>query len=379
MKRIAAILLAGVILAGCAAVAAAGTDQTLVPLSYFTGTYFPDVVEQAESRVDTATEEIYQSALAALNAAHSANLGQTGGAEPGSSALTDQRVKRGDVITLSTGAGVMLLAGQAVVSYSSGAVVDVTAGQTAASGTALSTNHRYLAAENTAAAVSITSDTAVICLEGSFSLSASGETDYNALADALKAMGMFQGGDTGYGSGYDLERAPTRIEGLIMFLRLLGEEQAALSYTGACPFGDVPAWAQRYAAYAYDRGYTRGVGTGGTGELVFGTQNTITAGEYVTFVLRALGYSDSGSTPDFTWDTALDKGAEAGVLTAGEYALLTEKPFLRAQVVYLSYFALSAPVKDGSGTLLDKLAAAGSVDRTAVSAVMDGVTVTRLS
>lgn len=221
------------------------------------------------------------------------------------------------MITLSTGAGVMLLAGQAVVSYSSGAVVDVTAGQTAASGTALSTNHRYLAAENTAAAVSITSDTAVICLEGSFSLSASGETDYNALADALKAMGMFQGGDTGYGSGYDLERAPTRIEGLIMFLRLLGEEQAALSYTGACPFGDIPAWAQRYAAYAYDRGYTRGVGTGGTGELVFGTQNTITAGEYVTFVLRALGYSDSGSTPDFIWDTALDKGAEAGVLTAG--------------------------------------------------------------
>ena len=36
-------------------------------------------------------------------------------------------------------------------------------------------------------------------------------------------------------------------------------------------------------------------------------------------------------------------------------------------------------MKDGSGTLLDALAAAGSVDRTAVSAVMSGVTVARLS
>ena len=379
MKKVAAILLAGIILAGCAAVAAAGTDQTLVPLSYFTGTYYPDVVKQAETRVETATEKVYQTALAALNAKHSANLGQTGGTGSASGSLADQRVKRGDAITLNTGAGVMLLAGQAVVSYSSGAVVDVTAGQTAASGTALSANHRYLAAENTSAVVSITSDTAVISLEGSYLLSPSGETDYNALADALKAMGMFKGGDTGYGSGYDLERAPTRIEGLIMFLRLLGEEQTALAYTGACPFGDVPAWAQRYAAYAYDKGYTKGVGTDGTGKLVFGTQNTITASEYVTFVLRALGYSDSGSAPDFTWNTALSKGLETGVLTAGEYKLLTEKTFLRAQVVYLSYFALSAQMKDGSGTLLDALSAAGSVDRTAVSAVMSGVTVTRLS
>ena len=142
MKKVAAILLAGIILAGCAAVAAAGTDQTLVPLSYFTGTYYPDVVKQAETRVETATEKVYQTALAALNAKHSANLGQTGGTGSASGSLTDQRMKRGDAITLNTGAGVMLLAGQAVVSYSSGAVVDVTAGQTAASGTALSVNHR---------------------------------------------------------------------------------------------------------------------------------------------------------------------------------------------------------------------------------------------
>ena len=78
--------------------------------------------------------------------------------------------------------------------------------------------------------------------------------DYNALADALKQMGLFQGTGTAYGSGYDLEQAPNRIVGLVMFLRLIGEEGAALSSTAANPFADTPAWCDRYVAYAYEKG-----------------------------------------------------------------------------------------------------------------------------
>lgn len=377
MKRIAALALAGLILIGCAAVYASGgsASDPLVPLSYLTGTYIPGVVSQAETRVDSATGQTYQTALNDLNARHAAYSGEGSG----SAALTDRRVKRGDCFTLSAGSGAVLLAGSASVTFSSGAVVDVTAGQSVPSGTSLTARHRYLAAEQTSAAVTITSDTAVICLEGTFLTTLSTEVDYNALADALKEMGMFKGGDLSYGSGYDLERAPTRIEGLIMFLRLLGEEQAALSHAGPCPFADVPAWCQGYVSYAYEQGYTKGVGTNASGTLVFGTNNTITAGEYVTFVLRALGYTDSGSAPDFAWNTALAKGMESGVLTAGEHKILTERPFLRAQVAYLSYFALSAQMKDGGGTLLDALAAGGGVDRAAVGAIMSGVTVARIS
>ena len=66
------------------------------------------------------------------------------------------------------------------------------------------------------------------------------------------------------------------------------------------------------------------------------------------------------------------------MLNAAEQAKLTGSPFLRAGG-YLSYFALSAPLKDGSGILLDRTAASSGVDKAVFQAVMNGVTVDRLS
>ena len=159
-----------------------------------------------------------------------------------------------------------------------------------------------------------------------------------------------------------------------MFLRLIGEEEAALSYTGVNPFVDVPAWADRYVAYAYSKGYTTGVS--GT---AFAPERAMGASEYVIFLLRALGYSETGDNPDFTWQTALTRGAELGVLTKGEAQWLSSATFLRAHVAYLSYFSLEAPMADGSGTLLDFLSASGALDRTLVEQVQAKVTVQRVS
>ena len=377
MKRAAVLLLAALVLVSCAAVYAAGgtSSDPLISIDYLNTTYLPEVVEKAAQAVASKTQTTYQAVLSGLDARQKAYLGE-GGA---SGALADQRYKRGDVISLTPGSGVLLLAGGASVSYGAGgAVVDVTAGQTVASGSALTARHHYLAGEYTTASVTVTTDTAVLSAEGLFTLSPSAEPDYNALADALKAMGLFRGSDTGYGSGYNLELTPTRVEGLVMFLRLIGEEDAALSYTGADPFADTPEWCRRYTAYAYAKGYTKGVGASATGQLYFGTGNTMTAGEYMTFVLRALGYTDSGSAPDFSWANAVGKSLEFGAINSAEHTLLTGKPFLRAQVVYVSYFALSAPMKSG-GTLLSGLTASGALDGAAVQSVMNGVNVPRLS
>ena len=127
--------------------------------------------------------------------------------------------------------------------------------------------------------------------------------------------------------------------------------------------------------YAYAQGYTKGMDEEGG---IFGTNDTLTAGQYVTFLLRALGYRDSGEAPDFTWDTALERAVELGVLTPGEEAMLTSETFLRAQVVYLSYFALDAPCQDGSGTLLERLVSGGILDGAVASVVRSGVEVSRL-
>lgn len=382
-KTIVLLLTAAVLVSGAAAYATGAlTGESLISKSYLTGTYVPDVEKQVSQRVQERTEQAYQAALTALNQAHSAYLAQAGsggtaGTGTYASALADLRFKKGDVITLSTGSGGMLLAGSGSVSYAGGAVVDVTAGETVPSGSALAPRHRYLAGENTTASLTITSDTAVLSVEGYYSLAPSGSVDYNALADALFEMGLFQGSGTTYGSGYDLENPTTRIMGVVMFLRLIGEEQAALSSTAVNPFVDTPAWCDRYVAYAFEKGYTNGVGESPSGALYFAPDRQISAEEYVTLILRALGYTDSGAAPDFTWDTAVSRAVSWGLLSSGEQAMLSQSQFLRAQVVYLSYFALNAPRK-GGGVLLDRTVSSGGLNRSQLEQVMAAVTVPRL-
>ena len=376
MKKAASILLAGAILVSGGAVVTA--SESLVSKSYVDGTFTTQALEQVSKRAEEEMSASYNQALNELNSKHSSYLSQVGGGTGGtsvSSGLSDRRLKKGDVLTLSSGSGVMLLAGSA--SASGGVLVDTTAGTTVAAGGGLTARHRCLAGE-TAAAVTITSDTAVFSLEGSYTLSASGNVDYNAMADGLTQMGLLKGTGAAYGSGYELERQALRVEGLVMFIRLMGEENAALTSTAVNPFADSPSWADRYLAYAYEKGYTTGIGTNAAGQLMFGPNNTISAGEYMTFVLRALGYSESGTNPDFNWQNAMDAAVAYGVIRQSEAALLSGSSFCRAQVVYLSVCALSAPTKTG-GILLDKTASNGGYDQTSMQAILNGISALRLS
>ena len=376
MKKAASILLAGAILVSGGAVVTA--SESLVSKSYVDGTFTTQALEQVSKRAEEEMSASYNQALNELNSKHSSYLSQVGGGTGGtsvSSGLSDRRLKKGDVLTLSSGSGVMLLAGSA--SASGGVLVDTTAGTTVAAGGGLTARHRCLAGE-TAAAVTITSDTAVLSLEGSYTLSASGNVDYNAMADGLTQMGLLKGTGAAYGSGYELERQALRVEGLVMFIRLMGEENAALTSTAVNPFADSPSWADRYLAYAYEKGYTTGIGTNAAGQLMFGPNNTISAGEYITFVLRALGYSESGTNPDFNWQNAMDAAVAYGVIRQSEVALLSGSSFCRAQVVYLSVCALSAPTKTG-GILLDKTASNGGYDQTSMQTILNGISALRLS
>ena len=379
MKKAAAILLAGAILAGSGAVVAAG-GQSLVSKSYVDKTFTGQALEQVSKRAESQMSAAYDRALNDLNSKHSGYLGQSGTGSSGGvftvSGFADRRFKRGDVLTLTPGSGVMLLAGGAA--SSGGVLVDVTAGAAVAAGGGLSVRHRCLAGESAATVVTVTSDTAVLSLEGSYTLSPSGSVDYNAMADGLAEMGLLKGTGAAYGSGYELERQTVRVEGLVMFIRLMGEESAALASTAVNPFVDSPSWADRYLAYAYERGYTTGIGTNAAGQLVFGPNNTFTAAQYMTFALRALGYSDGGDAPDFSWQNAMDAGLAYGVIRQSELAMLNSSAFCRAQVAYLSVCALSAPAKTG-GTLLDRTVSSGGFDPGTMGAVLERISALRMS
>jgi hypothetical protein len=379
MKKTPAIFLIVAAICACLgfALAAGGTvEDPLISRSYLEGNYQAGLLAEADTRAASDMEAILQSGLGGLDD-QKAELNQrirllTEGYEY-HSVFSDVRLKRDDTVSGVTGTGVLVLAGSASVSFPSGTVVDVSAGEAVSAGSALQTDHRYLVAEDTEAIFTVTSDTAVLSTDGYFFLEQSTATDYNALADALKAMNLFRGSDTPYGSGYALEEKPTRIQGLVMFLRLIGEEDDALAFAGKNPFVDTDPWCDRYLAYAYAMGYTNGVDLP---RGLFDPQATITATQYATFVLRALGYSDSAG--EFSWDAALDKADSIGLITAGERTMLNEETFYRAQLVYLSYYSLSGQLKNSGTTGLDRLIAKGFISSETAQAAMSAVIVNRL-
>lgn len=361
-KEPIALLLIGALLSGIVTVAASEAGSAadpLIALNWLRETFIPGATADAADRVDQKLDEVADEITAS-------------GAQG-----TELRVKYGDILWLDSGSSLTALAGGLSVSASSqGTVVDLSDGAQPPLGSSVTVDHRYLAAENSRIAFFVDSDTAVVRYSGSCKLEAGAGTDYNALAEALKTLGLFRGSDVPYGSGYDLESAPTRIQGLVMFLRLIGEEQLALNYPGSgITFADVPEWAEAYVAFAYDRGYTKGQEIDSQWRVVFGSDQPLAARDYVTFLLRALGYAE-GNT--FNWETAISDAQTLGVLTEGEVKLLTEKPFLRAQVAYLSYMSLSAQMAGGTGTLLDKLTSAGAVSATAASTSMKDLAKQRL-
>lgn len=167
------------------------------------------------------------------------------------------------------------------------------------------------------------------------------------LAEDLKQLGLFKGVSE---TDFALGRAPTRVEALVMLIRVLGKESDALSKGGKHPFLDVPDWAKNYVGYAYENNLTNGVSA-----TKFGSTSEASASMYLTFVLRALGYSDKNG--DFTWDNPFALARETGIMKGNPDVM----KFLRGDVVLVSYAALEAEVKGTGKTLAEKLISSGAL------------------
>ncbi len=178
------------------------------------------------------------------------------------------------------------------------------------------------------------------------------EDEATQAAETLHALGLFQGkGNDADGNPiYDLGSAPTRMEAVTMLVRLLGKEAEAKAGTWETPFTDVDDWAKPYVGYAYASGLTKG-----TGDTTFGGKSLVTATQYLTFVLRALGYD---SSKDFKWDAAWELTDELGI-THGEYTAENNADFLRGNVAQISLGALPAKMNGAAFTLAEKLIGEG--------------------
>ncbi len=145
---------------------------------------------------------------------------------------------------------------------------------------------------------------------------------------------------------FDLERTPTRAEAVTMLVRFLGKEEDASKLGKTHPFTDVPAWADGYVSYAYENGLTNGMSA-----TVFGADMLATPEMYMTFMLRVLGYTDSGENKDFSYENPWELDRELRISPLDyEY-----KTFTRIDMVNISCATLYKQLKNQNVCLFEKM------------------------
>ena len=184
-------------------------------------------------------------------------------------------------------------------------------------------------------------------------------------AETLHSMGLFLGiGNDADGNPiFANENNATRIQGLIMLLRLFGVYEDALESDYPNPFTDVTgAYNSSIVAFAFAHGITTGVTT-----TTFEPGAEMTAWQYLTFILRAMGYVDG---TDFNHRTAWTFTDTLGI-TNGEFDA-DNNTMRRGNVAVISLRAMVTPDADGI-TILEILVTLGVITEDGLEALADAL------
>jgi len=186
-------------------------------------------------------------------------------------------------------------------------------------------------------------------------LAAEGEVSRETLAaEALHSLGLFLGyGDDEYGEPmFGLGDSSTRLQGVIMLLRLLDLYYDARESSFHNPFEDVTGdYNTAIVAFAHEMRYTSGISP-----TRFDPTGRLSAAMFLTYVLRVLGYRDG---LDFNWNSSWELTDTLGI-TNGRFNALNNT-LQRGDMVLVSLFALEQTFKDSEQTLVEAL-----IDREAV-------------
>lgn len=141
---------------------------------------------------------------------------------------------------------------------------------------------------------------------------------------------------------FNLGASMTRGEAITMVVRLSGYEKEALAYRYQHPFTDVDSWGDAYVGFAYQYGISNGVS-----ESTFGFQEPITQTQYLTLLLRALGYTD------VDWQNPYPTANRIGLVEGEDY--YRGSTFLRSDMCIISSGVLDVKVAGENYTLYSML------------------------
>lgn len=174
------------------------------------------------------------------------------------------------------------------------------------------------------------------------SVKVSPEVTEQEAAQRLSYLGLLSG--SGWKDGkidFELERNLTKLETLILIVRMLGVETEVLENPAEHPYTDVPEWGSAYVGYFYENGVFAE-----EGPAEFLPDNNVSSEEFLTFMLYALGYTAQVEQ----YNPALSgvSGLRAGICTE------LKESITRGDAVMMMFRTLNATV-NGSDKLLSQV------------------------
>ena len=189
---------------------------------------------------------------------------------------------------------------------------------------------------------------------------------YEAEAKVLNDLGLM--------AGYGLEDASNRLQGVIFAIKAAGkgaeaeamtdEEAAQILADQVVDAADVPAWGAKWVAYAVKNGYTSGVDASVLPKVKFAPLNTISAEEFLTWLLRiGMGYTDAGT------NTAINMAITANVINLSQAIEFgQEDAFIRDDIAGILYGACKNGVNADGTRFIESLINAGFISKEAAIA-----------
>lgn len=160
-------------------------------------------------------------------------------------------------------------------------------------------------------------------------------------------------GTTATGSvTFDLHRDLSRLEGVVMAVRLMGLEAAAQNGSYTHPYADVPDWASGYVGVLYQSGLTEA-----TADNRFRPGDPCSTDTFMAYMLHALGYRMNAG--DYRLTTAASIARNIGICVTGE-----DEPLTRGGAVVAMYNTLRTTMKKSTKMLSETLVDSGFLSYT---------------